>query len=96
MTAGYTLLLVPLWQVRALVWTGRGRLVFLTALVAGILRLHLWFADDLHPTGRWEQQTRSRTAALTLSARRGVTRLNPTTCSVSKMAVTIFVRRSRR
>lgn len=54
--AAYLLLLVPLWRMRAGVANGSGRGLFLLALVAAVvavmLRLHLWFALRHYP-GEW-------------------------------------------
>jgi serine/threonine-protein kinase len=56
---GYALLLLPLWRVRDLQAGSRGLTLFLVALVAvvvaGSLRLHLWFASRLYPA-EWRSQ----------------------------------------
>jgi serine/threonine protein kinase len=59
--AGYALLLIPLWRLRHLIGAGVGVPLFLLALVAaviaGALRLHLWFAARQYPE-QWAVQHR--------------------------------------
>jgi serine/threonine protein kinase len=58
---GYVLLLIPLWRVRDLTPGPRGTLLFVGGLVgvviAGALRLHLWFAVRLD-RDEWQPQHR--------------------------------------
>jgi hypothetical protein len=60
-TLAYALLLVPIWQTRDAASTLWGRRLFLVGLVAvvvaGMLRLHLWFARHQYP-GDWASEHR--------------------------------------
>jgi hypothetical protein len=60
----YTLLLVPLWRLRHMVDVAVGVPLFLFALVAavvaGALRLHLWFASRQYPDQLPDQHARAR------------------------------------
>jgi predicted Ser/Thr protein kinase len=63
-TAAYVLLLLPLWRVRHMSEAGFGSPIFLLALVAvvvaGALRLHLWFAMRQYPDQWLDQHTQAR------------------------------------
>jgi hypothetical protein len=63
-TAGYVLLLLPLWSLRTALGSTLGALVSLAAVVgvvvAGALRLHLWFAMRAYPDQWADQHTRAR------------------------------------
>ena len=60
----YALLLAPLWRLRHIAPAGAGVALFLAAVaavvIAGALRLHLWFAMRQYPEQWIEQHTRAR------------------------------------
>jgi hypothetical protein len=60
----YALLLIPLWRVREMAGTGIGVSLFLigvvAAVVAGALRLHLWFAVRQYPSQWQEHRVQAR------------------------------------